>query len=274
MRFLAALVLLLSTACTTVTSSTARIREAGTDRRIQRTDVDVATLPSTYALLRETAVLSAVAYPDSTLQPPSPWTRVPDIPQPARKPRYKQIGGLAYEVFADETTTPKRAILVFRGTDAKIDWYSNLRWLTFWIPRVEDQYEQTQKVVPEIVAALKSRYGSDVQIVATGHSLGGGLAQLAGYVACNDIKTVYAFDPSPVTKHKARKTCTNGLAADNVYRIYEDNEVLAYARLGLRFTIGLTPENPRITEVKVRLLEGKFTGHSMQQLAAQIQALR
>lgn len=111
------------------------------------------------------------------------------------------IGGLGLEVW---TTQPSEngpiAALIFRGTRFTkfADWYSNLRWVTKFIPGVWDQYRETQARVPAIMTALNAKFGNGLKIFAAGHSLGGGLAQHAGYSAYG-ISDVYAFNPSPVT---------------------------------------------------------------------------
>ncbi len=68
-------------------------------------------------------------------------------------------------------------------------------------------------------------------IVATGHSLGGGLAQHAAYTD-KRIGYVYAFDPSPVTEFfgvplPVRSAAKEDLGID---RIYEAGEILSLPR--------------------------------------------
>src|SRR5207248_2089199 len=90
---------------------------------------------------------------------------------------------------------PTVACLVFRGSHLLWDWYSNFRWITCWIPFVDDHYEQTEHIIPVVVGDVRRRH-PNVRIIAAGHSLGGGLAQTAAYAACGAIDTVFAFDSS------------------------------------------------------------------------------
>jgi pimeloyl-ACP methyl ester carboxylesterase len=106
------------------------------------------------------------------------------------------------------------------------------------------------------------------QITAVGHSLGGGLAQLAAY-SDPRIRRVYAFDPSMVTgfysvdpPHRDRNV--QGL---RIERIYEFGEVLAYGRLIMLHSIPLSPCNPRVVSVRFRVFHGApITLHSLTDL--------
>ena len=146
-----------------------------------------------------------------------------------------------------------------------------LAWVTLWIPYLEDYYKQTERVVPEIVRYVHGRYGEKTRIMAAGHSLGGGLAQTAAYAACGAIDTMFAFDSSPVTKHSAADGCIEGGSPRNVYRFFEQSEILSYARVLLRMALGLRLSNPHMTEIKVHLFKGIFVrAHSMSELAIRL----
>lgn len=271
--------LLVLTACRSITSDEVLLRVPGPGHKFSREPIVVSQLASKFPLVRDMARLSAVVYPDTTHKAPERFTARPELraqaedalasdPNAPRKQKQKPAGKLEYELYVDSSASPKVAVIAFRGTDSPIDHYTNFRWFTWWIPGIKDQYEQAELVVPVLVARIKSEIGPDTKIIATGHSLGGGLAQTAGYVACHDIDAVYAFDPSPVTKHRASPA--NCPDERPVYRIYENNEILALSRLPLRLAIGLSDNDPRITEAKLQLLPGRFTGHSMQALATEI----
>ena len=129
------------------------------------------------------------------------------------------LDGLEYHVWRRGRCG--EAVIAFRGTDANEigDWLSNFRW--FIARRLFDQYDQVQKAVPDIIGKVNGVGCSARLIVATGHSLGGGLAQHAGY-ADKRIEYVYAFDPSPVTAFfgvplPVRSAATEHLGIDRVY---------------------------------------------------------
>ena len=160
------------------------------------------------------------------------------------------VPGLVYSVWHD--VGRNRVTLVFRGTNFVElgDWYSNFRFGTRLNPLTADQYDQTNSLVEDLVPALKDRYGSNVEIIATGHSLGGGLAQRAG-MSSPDISTVFAFASSPVTgefgyNQPASETARKGL---KIFRIHESGEIMAAGRWVHRSFYPLPPENPKVTEL-------------------------
>lgn len=139
------------------------------------------------------------------------------------------VDGLEYHVWRHGRCGP--AVIAFRGTDANEigDWLSNLHW--FVGRRLFDQYDQVQEAVPDIIKTLYQEGCRPRVIIATGHSLGGGLAQHVAY-ADKRISYVYAFDPSPVTAFfgvplPTRSEATQDLGID---RIYESGEILSLPR--------------------------------------------
>lgn len=139
------------------------------------------------------------------------------------------LDGLEYHVWRHRSCGS--AVIAFRGTNANEigDWLTNFRW--FLGRRFFDQYDQTQAAVPDIIKALYADGCTPRVIVATGHSLGGGLAQHAAY-ADKRIAYVYAFDPSPVTAFfgipfPERSAATKDLGID---RVYESGEILSLPR--------------------------------------------
>jgi hypothetical protein len=142
------------------------------------------------------------------------------------------VGGLEYHLWRHQRDGRcDTAVIAFRGTDTNDigDWLSDFRWLLG--RRFFDQYDQVQLAVFDIIDSLPA-YGChpDV-IVATGHSLGGGLAQHAAY-SDKRITYVYAFDPSPVTAFFDVPMAKRDAAKERlgIDRIYEAGEILSLPR--------------------------------------------
>ncbi|OAI20912.1 hypothetical protein A1359_20155 [Methylomonas lenta] len=213
-------------------------------------------------LVSDLAILSAeIYYRDEGIDIPQEmpekflhWDKLENLNPPPPPEKIWHVGGLGMEVWSTSHLNDTIAVLVFRGTRGIKkwqDWFANCRWLTKYIPFTWDQYDETHHVAQYIVQAIKKSFGDDVQIFSAGHSLGGGLAQHAGY-SVQAIKTIYVFNTSPLTGfYSIPKSEREANAMDmRILRFYEHGEILAYFRLIMRFFYTLSYKNPSITELR------------------------
>ena len=95
------------------------------------------------------------------------------------------VGGLGVQIWARKGAQCPEVVIAFRGTVGgdKGDWESNFHWILRAFP-IYDQYDQVRDHIRDFVDHIERdkcyRPGS-TEITAVGHSLGGGLAQLAAY---------------------------------------------------------------------------------------------
>lgn len=196
-----------------------------------------------------------------------------------KAPKYGwNVGGLGYALYVEALASGRnRVYLVFRGTDSTQwgDWWSNLRWVSRVVFFLHDEYDQFLALQEELYAGLRQEYGADMELVTLGHSLGGGLAQLAAYAypvpgETSAVRGVYAFDPSPVSGFYSVESTLRARNASglNIWRVYDKGEVLAYLRAFMRVLYPLSHNNPRIEEVRFNLLRGHpIRQHSMRAMA-------
>ncbi|HLY52339.1 MAG TPA: hypothetical protein VKQ31_04945, partial [Steroidobacteraceae bacterium] len=143
--------------------------------------------------------------------------------------------------------------------------------------------EVVQTFAPAFADEYKRRFAAAARpaLFATGHSLGGGLAQQFAYSLPVDpdgivprIREVYAFDPSPVTGFLsvARKLRDVNRVELLIDRIYERGEILALARSLMSLFVKPSAKSPALRGTRYSLFYGwnPIADHSMVQLALKI----
>jgi hypothetical protein len=177
-------------------------------------------------------------------------------------------------------------VVAFGGTvfTSGKDWKSNLRWFR---PKHKDEYtEIVERFGPDFVKAFAGRAkrhgmagAQDMKIYATGHSLGGGLAQQFAYAlppcpAVPRVSEVYAFDPSPVTGYYSvdRATREANSIGLQIEWIYERGEVLAVLRSFTSLIFKPSSVNPEIRGARFSLFYSwnVIAGHSIAELAGKM----
>ena len=207
------------------------------------------------------------------------WTSFPD------DGLLKKIQASHLRVEVWERKDPAAVAVTFGGTvfNNDADWRANLRW---FIPGKRDEYtDVVQTFAPAFDVELTRRAQemdpmrlSQLELFATGHSLGGGLAQQFAYSLPYDsvrhVKKVYAFDPSPVTGFysvgvKLRDENKQGLLID---RIYERGEVLAIVRSLTSLIHKPSAKNAEIRGVRYKLFRAwnSIAAHSIDELAVKL----
>lgn len=196
--------------------------------------------------------------------------------------------GLHLEVWSN--VPDREVVVVMRGTEFKsfVDWLANFRWvrITRFIPGFSDQYSEISTRFAQLFAdELAEEYGDlDVTIFATGHSLGGGLAQHFAYSLAPTTSTgrpvprvtqVFAFNTSPVTGWSSvkDKTIRNANAEHlHIHRIFEHGEVLAYPRRAINYIVAPRAERPAIWEIRFNFMSGLniIESHSMAKLSCSL----
>lgn len=166
------------------------------------------------------------------------WERwVPKSPTTADKPACldDKKSGLFYETYAHRGPDGKitEAVLAYRGTENRDgqtvkDWGTDFANFFGFEPA---QYALARENVQNLVDHLyRDNAGAKMQIYAVGHSLGGGLAQQAGYLS-KGITEVFTFNTSPVTNWSHLRSA--GLIKQGypiIHRIHEGGEALAGIR--------------------------------------------
>lgn len=112
------------------------------------------------------------------------WQQVDLDGKATDKPaKVHKMSGLAYHIY--EKVGTNNVVFAFRGTDSKRDYL----WANLSFPPFNIQYRQARKAIKKYLIEH-----SDKNVIATGHSLGGGLALS---VSVRYGIKAFAFDPSP-----------------------------------------------------------------------------
>jgi hypothetical protein len=228
------------------------------------------------------------------------WAKWRDFPDGELYNRMKKLD-LYVTVWERKSSKRTTVVVAFKGTDfwSWQDWNSNLRWFTRLIPGDIDQYDEVVDYFgPAFVKAYKTHVttsdekGADV-VYATGHSLGGGLAQQFAYaLPLNDpqgppdervprVSRVYAFDPSPVTGYYSvpehiRDVNKLGLANEakglEIGRVLEKGEILSYLRGLVSLVYFPSGMDPAIEGVRFNLFPSlnPIESHSIDELACKL----
>jgi hypothetical protein len=230
-------------------------------------EVRFALDPNSYCLQPDTAACRAIT--DRARSILSQWRLVRAWNDPTQFPCRAErtictqpLRGLGVQAWVRDDAVCSEAVIAFRGTDPSSlsDWTTNLRWFLPLLP-IYDQYEQVQDHASNFVDAIEQDrcfVRGVTRIIATGHSLGGGLAQQAAYIEPR-IRHVYAFDPSVVTGSsdaRVRRAMSETGPGLRIDRIYEHGEALAYLRLAQRQLASPSACDPQVRTIRFNAVHG------------------
>lgn len=146
--------------------------------------------------------------------------------------------GLFYETYIHRalgSTDVDEVVIAFRGTEnskAQIikDWSSNFAAALGFEP---SEYKLARTHMPKLISAINNEFSNKRPIIyATGHSLGGGLAQQLGYMS-RDVKEVITFNTTPVTNWSSLRLAVPGEVKNDypiIYRLEHKGEFLSIPR--------------------------------------------
>ena len=180
--------------------------------------------------------------------PTKDWTLWDELPLLRRNDPPGSPGDLMRKAHLRATVwgnpAQRKIIVAFGGTvsSSAEDWKSDLRW--FLAPlHLDDEYEVLSNVFVPLLASTYlhkaaqpgGEWLKDAQVIASGHSLGAGLAQRFAYSWNLDssvprVREVYAFDPSPVSGKREVPGWEQAAKGLTIYRIYNRGEILASVR--------------------------------------------
>lgn len=227
----------------------------------------------------------------STTDAASSWTQDESIgavsPANPSLPGCEDDQGLMLHIWQRKLDNQTLVAVVFRGTSGDGDWaHANGWWFTRFF-NSDNQYSRARAHMQKIIETFDQRATTKGErkprFVATGHSLGGGLAQHALYAFPNRVEQAIVFDPTSVTgfadvdpEQQAQAcACTTAelasLGVDHgaearILRVYETNEVLVNLRIFHK--VFFAPER-HVQELRFPLNESSnvIAKHGMQTLA-------
>ena len=175
------------------------------------------------------------------------------------------VGGLGVQIWARKGAGCPEVVIAFRGTVGGNagDWESNFHWIFRALP-IYDQYDQVRDHIGDFISHIerdKCYRERQTEIVAVGHSVGGGLAQDAAY-SDPRIRHVYVFATSATTGYYSinppnRDRNVQGLLVERTYE--EENLSFWLRQLSLP-----SPCNPRVVDIQFNLIKKiRLTGNSM-----------
>ncbi|WP_377289698.1 hypothetical protein [Rhizobium sp. SG2393] len=194
------------------------------------------------------------------------WKRLEWQPKSALPHRYSNsLTGLSFDTYYQAIRKCLYVMVAARGTDgpsAINDWLTNFSIIPPFLPF--NQYKEIETQFHLLKEHIKARYPSyDVQFIATGHSLGGGLA--IHLAKCfNDVSAV-TFDTSFVHNDLLCKKRN-----PSVVQIYEKQEAIEVVRTILGRSQQKHENDAKLSTYGINPISGK-TGpidqHSMRKLA-------
>ena len=189
--------------------------------------------------------------------------------------------GLEFMAFGRAKPDSRGEIVIgFRGTDATslADWRANLRWITRFLPLPgRDQYELVHRhagqLVDQALAHAQAQFptAAGFDVYSTGHSLGGGLAQLLAYSDAR-VKGAVVFDPTPVTGYNNLVTDRQVNCSARVVRFYERGEGLQYLRSVFRRFYSLSENIQEVSFDFIHTGGNPIANHSMTAFRAGLEA--
>jgi len=201
---------------------------------------------------------------------------MPDRPTDRDGNRARWDGTLSYGVWYRRVSPEKiQVALVFRGTQTLGDWWSNARWLTKYFGAGWDQYDLARTIANHVANNLLIDHPElqglgTPEFIAAGHSLGGGLAQHAGYTNPL-IKRVYSFNGTSVTGFYDIPDRDENKQGLRIYRISERGEILALLRAFMKTIYPVVEKNPKIVEATYNYgSRGLVSQHSIDDLACSL----